>query len=172
MNNKLDRVQKEAEPAQCEILFRHVLKGLRNPRNHFSQNRRAIKKPRFSRVREKTTAMGYWVGDRVRFPARARDFSLNDNVQAGCQAHPASYPIGTEGCCLGGKSESDLALTSYLLVPRLKMGALYLHSPPLWSSGQSSWLQTQRSPVRFPALPDFLRSNGSRTGSSQPLESD
>jgi hypothetical protein len=32
--------------------------------------------------------------------------------------------------------------------------------PPLWSSGQSSWLQIQRSRVRFPALPDFLRSSG------------
>jgi hypothetical protein len=29
---------------------------------------------------------------------------------------------------------------------------------PLWSSGQSSWLQIQRSRVKFPALPDFLRS--------------
>ena len=27
--------------------------------------------------------------------------------------------------------------------------------PPLWSSGQSFWLQIQRSRVRFPALPDF-----------------
>ena len=27
--------------------------------------------------------------------------------------------------------------------------------PPLWSSGQSLWLQIQRSRVRFPALPDF-----------------
>jgi hypothetical protein len=42
--------------------------------------------------------------------------------------------------------------------------------PPLWSSGQSSWLQIQRSRVRFPALPDFLRSSGSRTGSIQPRE--
>jgi hypothetical protein len=32
--------------------------------------------------------------------------------------------------------------------------------PPLWSSGQSFWLQIQRSQVRFPALPDFLRSRG------------
>jgi hypothetical protein len=30
-----------------------------------------------------------------------------------------------------------------------------LPRPPLWSSGQSSWLQIQRSLVRFPALPDF-----------------
>jgi len=26
---------------------------------------------------------------------------------------------------------------------------------PLWSSGQSFWLQIKRSRVRFPALPDF-----------------
>jgi hypothetical protein len=37
---------------------------------------------------------------------------------------------------------------------------------PLWSSGQSSWLQIQKSRVRFPALPDFLRS-GCGTGSTQ-----
>jgi hypothetical protein len=39
----------------------------------------------------------------------------------------------------------------------------------VWSSGQTSWLQTQRSPVRFPMLPDFLRSSGSGTWSTQPL---
>jgi hypothetical protein len=33
--------------------------------------------------------------------------------------------------------------------------------PPLWSSGQSSSLQIQRSRFRFPALPHFLRSSGS-----------
>ena len=31
--------------------------------------------------------------------------------------------------------------------------------PPLWSSGQSFWLQIQRSRVRFPALPAFLSSS-------------
>jgi hypothetical protein len=35
---------------------------------------------------------------------------------------------------------------------------------PLWSSGQSSWLQIQRPRVRFPALPDLLRNSGSGTG--------
>ena len=40
--------------------------------------------------------------------------------------------------------------------------------PPLWSSGQSFWLQMSR--VRFPALPDFLSSSGSGTGSTQPRE--
>jgi hypothetical protein len=42
--------------------------------------------------------------------------------------------------------------------------------PPLWSSGQSFWLQIQRSLVRFPALPFFLRSRGSGTGSTQPRD--
>ena len=37
---------------------------------------------------------------------------------------------------------------------------------PLWSSGQSFWLQIQRSRVRLPALPDFLSSSGSGTGST------
>ena len=38
------------------------------------------------------------------------------------------------------------------------------------SSGQSFWLQIQRSRVRSPALPDFLSSSGSGTGSTQPRE--
>jgi hypothetical protein len=42
--------------------------------------------------------------------------------------------------------------------------------PPLWSNGQSSWLQTQRYRVRLPALADFLCSSVSATGSTQPLE--
>ena len=42
--------------------------------------------------------------------------------------------------------------------------------PPLWSSDQSFWLQIQRSRVRSPALPDFLSSSGSGTGSTQPRE--
>jgi hypothetical protein len=41
---------------------------------------------------------------------------------------------------------------------------------PLWSSGQSFRLQIQRSRVRFPALPDFLTSRGSGTGSTQPRD--
>jgi hypothetical protein len=44
-----------------------------------------------------------------------------------------------------------------------------LLGPPLRSSGHSSWLLTQRSQIRFPALPDFLSSSGSGTGSTQPL---
>jgi hypothetical protein len=48
--------------------------------------------------------------------------------------------------------------------------SLHIFWPPLWSSGQSFWLQIQRSWVRCPALPDFLRSSGSGTGSTQPRE--
>jgi hypothetical protein len=36
--------------------------------------------------------------------------------------------------------------------------------PPLWSSGQSSWIQTQGSRARFPALPKSLNSSESGTG--------
>jgi hypothetical protein len=37
----------------------------------------------------------------------------------------------------------------------------------LWPSGQSSWLQIQRSQVRFSSLLEFLRSSESGTASSQ-----
>ena len=46
----------------------------------------------------------------------------------------------------------------------------YVHRPPLWSSGQSFWLQIQGSRVRFPAPPDFLSGSGSGTGYTQPRE--
>jgi hypothetical protein len=45
-----------------------------------------------------------------------------------------------------------------------------LQQPPTWYSGQSSSLGIQKSRARFPALPDFLRSSGSGTGSTQPRE--
>ena len=45
-----------------------------------------------------------------------------------------------------------------------------VQGPLLWSSGQSFWLQIQRSRVLSPALPDFLSSSGSGTGSTQPRE--
>jgi len=50
------------------------------------------------------------------------------------------------------------------------IGICHASRPPLWSSGQSFWLQIQRSRVRSPALPDFLSSSGSETGSTQTRE--
>jgi hypothetical protein len=38
---------------------------------------------------------------------------------------------------------------------------------PLWLSGQSSWLEIQKFPVRFSELPDFLRSSGPGPESTQ-----
>ena len=66
-----------------------------------------------------------------------------------------------------------IRFADYLIVPTsvVKFNLLAeMKRPPLWSSGQSFWLQLQRSRVRFPALPDFLSSSGSGTGSTQPRE--
>jgi hypothetical protein len=52
----------------------------------------------------------------------------------------------------------------------INISMLLIIIPPLWSSGQSFWLQIQRSRVRFPALPDFLSGSGSGTGCTQPRE--
>jgi hypothetical protein len=43
-------------------------------------------------------------------------------------------------------------------------------SAPLSSGGHSSWLYSQRSRVRLPALPDFLSTSGSATESTHPRE--
>jgi hypothetical protein len=51
-------------------------------------------------------ALGYGLddrGSRVRFPARAGNFSLHHRVQNGTGAHPASYPMGTRGSFPKGK---------------------------------------------------------------------
>ena len=61
-------------------------------------------------------------------------------------------------------------LTLYLSMKCLFLLYIYIYIPPLWSSGQSFWLQIQRSRVRSPALPDFLSSSRSGTGSTQPRE--
>jgi hypothetical protein len=53
----------------------------------------------------------------------------------------------------------SLYLFPYCLLLRFQYLILY-RGPPLWSSGQSFWLQIQRSRFRFPALPHFLRSRG------------
>jgi hypothetical protein len=67
-------------------------------------------------------------------------------------------------------SRSSTRATEFSVDKRRSLGRHCLLRPPLWSSGQSSWLQIQRSRIRFRALPDFLRSSGSGTGSTQPRE--
>jgi len=68
-----------------------------------------------------------------------------------------------------------MLIANYPVTVRIKLRdfsprANHTDRPPLWSSGQSFWLQIQRSWVRSPALPDFLSSRGSGTGSTQPRE--
>jgi hypothetical protein len=51
-------------------------------------------------------ALGYGLddgGSRVRFPAGAGNSFLHHRFQNGCEAHPASYPMGTRGYFPGGK---------------------------------------------------------------------
>jgi hypothetical protein len=52
-------------------------------------------------------ATGYGLDDRmirVRFPARAGNFSLTGRVQNGSGAHPVSYPMGTGDSFPRGKA--------------------------------------------------------------------
>jgi hypothetical protein len=71
----------------------------------------------------------------------------------------------TTGPCPEPDESSPVSLTFVSINP-----LIYASGSPLWSSGQSSWLRIQRSRVRLPALPDFLRSSESVTGSTQPRE--
>jgi hypothetical protein len=57
-----------------------------------------------------------------------------------------------------------------ILCTEQNLRALSQHPSPLWSRGQRSSLQIQRSRVRFSALPRFVNSSGSETGPTQPRE--
>jgi hypothetical protein len=67
-------------------------------------------------------------GSRVRFPAGAGNFSLQNRVQKGSWAHPASYPMGAGGSFLGERGGRDVKLTTHLhLEPKTRMrGAIPL----------------------------------------------
>jgi hypothetical protein len=71
---------------------------------------------------------------------------------------------------LVGKPEGKKLLWSYRRRCEDNIKIDLMRWPPLWFSNQSFWRQIQRSRVRFPALPDILRSRGSGTGSTQPRE--
>jgi hypothetical protein len=71
---------------------------------------------------------------------------------------------------VGKPGKQQLGMPRRRWVDNIKMDRNKWVGPPLWSSDQSFLLQIQGSRVRFPALPDFLRSSGSGTGSTQPHE--
>ena len=79
----------------------------------------------------------------------------------------AAIYVGEVAAVLSGKISKQLNNPP----PQKKSVALVRErNIPLWSSGQSIWLKIQSSRVRFQALPDFLSSSGSGTGSNQPRE--
>jgi hypothetical protein len=86
----------------------------------------------------------------------------------------------TVGCCEGENNAAPLSLCTrediravvnfywQKVLEQLTFTHVFVFSmvrPSLWSSGQNFWLQIQRFQIKFPALPDFLISSGSETGS-------
>jgi hypothetical protein len=63
-----------------------------------------------------------------------------------------------------------ILMFSIIIIIIIIIITLLLIWPPLWSSGQTSWLQTQSAWVHFQVLPDFLSNSCSGTGSTQPRE--
>jgi hypothetical protein len=81
-------------------------------------------------------ALGYVLddrGSRVRFPARAGNFSLHHRVQNGSEAHPVSYTMGTRDSFSGVK----------------RPGREADHSPPSSAEVQNACSYTSTSPIRL-----------------------
>jgi hypothetical protein len=74
---------------------------------------------------------------RVRFPARARYFTLLHSVQTGYDAHPAYYVRGTEGAFLWGvERQGHEADDSPPSGTEVKNGGTILLLPPtFWGLG-------------------------------------
>jgi hypothetical protein len=115
------------------------------------------------------------------------DFSIDLILHSRTMALGATQPRRLTTLWASTTSYRDSITLNYgLLQSRLHYGSVWLQIgtannvycklefkkclPPLCSSGQSSWLQIQRSRVQFSLLPDFLRSSGSGTGSTHPRE--
>jgi hypothetical protein len=76
---------------------------------------------------------GYGLDGQVRFLAGVRDFSLCHSVNNGSGTHPDSYPLCSRGSfpeCKAAGHEADHSPPS--LMPRSRMGELYLHSPSVF----------------------------------------
>jgi hypothetical protein len=58
--------------------------------------------------------------------------------------------------------------TIYIYIPSFLFLYIYILRPPLWSSGQSSWLQIRRP--GFDSRHYLKKSSVSGTGSTQPRE--
>ena len=102
--------------------------------------------------------------DKEESAVRNRPVTASTMVRPQLQTHNSKPPISTV-------INSFFNLKFSVSKPsKMKPYKCDLFLAPLWSSGQSFWLQIQRSRVRFPALPDFLSSSGSGTGSTQPRE--
>jgi hypothetical protein len=98
-------------------------------------------------------------------------FRAHDNITEKCRSIFQTHVKITEQSTMAFWTDpKDTANRTVILGTHTKINYLINGElwPPLWSSGQSFWLQIQRTRVRFPALPDFLRSSGSGAGSTQP----
>jgi hypothetical protein len=86
----------------------------------------------------------------------------------------SAYTFPTRrACCRKNAVRLPWSIHCHRVVRRVKPDTYYAlplrKTYALWSNGQTCWLHTQRSLVRFPALPDFLGGSGSGTGSTQPM---
>jgi hypothetical protein len=93
-----------------------------------------------------------------------------DNLCSSATKHSrGSIPTVTIFSCPTGTRYLSPLTKQFNAEFKKALGVAFTRRPPLLSSGESSWLHTQRSRVRFPALPAFLSSRGSETGSTRPL---
>jgi hypothetical protein len=82
----------------------------------------------------------------------------------------AQLPVLSPYCLAWQRSNTNMTQQKKIIFQNSLWACSFFFWPALWSSGQSFWLQFQRSWVRFLALPDFLRCRGSGTGSTEPRE--
>jgi hypothetical protein len=95
------------------------------------------------------------------WPAESPDLNIFERVSE------VSEKFADRGCRVVSATDSS-AVNSVFLTGVATFSFILLW--PLWSNGQSSWLQILRSRVRFPGLPDYLRNSGSGAGFTQPSE--